>query len=110
MADVVATMPPAYRAHRRRELARLAAAKGDWGAAIEGFSEARKLLAEAWGAKHPLTASVELELAAAQLAAGQHDAARNQLAAIAAIISDGFAEPAPERRQLKTLQSALASG
>jgi hypothetical protein len=44
------------------------------------------------------------------LAAGQHDLARTQVGVIATIISDGFADPAPERRQLKTLQDALASG
>ncbi len=108
VADVVATMPPAYRGHRQRELARLAAARGEWATAIEGFSEARKLLAEAWGAKHPLAASVGLELAATQLAAGQRGAAHDLVVAIADIISDGFADPAPERAQLKALQSALA--
>ncbi|WP_257389606.1 hypothetical protein, partial [Tahibacter caeni] len=87
--------------------AALAAARHDDAAAIAALRRAQALLADHYGAAHPLAAGAALELAAALHGAGQDDEARTVLAANAAPVEQNFAAVSSERRLLAQLRDAL---
>jgi serine/threonine protein kinase len=97
------------RAQRLRELARLAASDGKFAEALALYQQVRKLLTDAWGADHSLTASMTLELAATESALGQKQAAQRDFDRAAPVVAANFVDSSPERRQLQQLREALSA-
>jgi tetratricopeptide (TPR) repeat protein len=95
------------RGQRERERAQLALARRDTVAAVAALRRAHALFVEHYGALHPLTAAVALDLARVLHGAAQDAEARALLAANAGVIDANFAPDSAERRQLLELRGSL---
>jgi serine/threonine-protein kinase len=96
---------PRHAIARLRLQALLAQARGDAGAAVATWRSAAEAAA-ALPAGHPQRVAVEVALAAAELAAGEHEPARRRLAALQPRWA-GYGDAAPVVRQARRLAAAL---